>query len=247
MAVDRSPRADVLQRFAAADEALRQAQERVHGLARAEDTARQATGSLKDAAASVSGFVDAAREALSVTTRVHEDMQAALAEAQRLTRSFDASVLLEEVQQARAETRSGADVERIRAERVESTLLSAVQHVAQVDLRLTALVKAQSEYSSQLEHHMEGIAEAAAKVATRTARQLTDLKSNVKALHDKITEDAEGHALAIEERLTAMEEQAEVRHAALIAGLQNVVGRSEEKITGIVDVLPKRSRKRLGR
>lgn len=215
----------VLDRFVEADALLRQAHEHITGLTAARATAEASAAGLGTAANAVAAYAEAARVATATTERVQEQAARALREAEKLSASFDSSQLLValtalQVQVTELQQRADAAAERI-------------------DVRLAELEQAVAPLPASIEA-------LARRLTKQTSTQLVGVRAEVEAVRDELRTQHEDDAEQrdrLEQHIMQMAERLEI----LISTGQARGAEDAQMLSGIVDVLPKRSRRRLGR
>jgi hypothetical protein len=123
---------------------------------------------------------------------------------------------------------------------LQSALAEAQRLTGSLDLTgLLAELARVGDAVALVETTLAGYADAAAKSAAKLGRQLA-------AAETARTDAQADFERRFDARLADLELSAQRRHAELAAALGSVAGSNDQRLSGIVDVLPKRSRKRLG-
>lgn len=215
----------VLDRFVEADALLRQAQEHVLGLTAARTSAEASAAGLAAAAAAVSAYAETAKTATETTLQVQEQAAQALREAETLSRSFDSAQLLAAI------TALQAQVSEMQA-RADATARSFDARLVDIEQATGAIPTAVEALGRRLTRH--------------TSAHLAHVRTEVEAMREELRASQEDAA----EQRGQMEKQMLGLVDRLEAGLSTVQARETEEaqmLSGIVDVLPRRSRRKLGR
>lgn len=236
------PQADVLKRFAAADSALRRVHEELSALALARSGAEGAAGSLSAASDAVAEFAQQVQEATVSALDVQASVRGALEEIRSVSRAFDVSTLLREVRSTRQEisdmTEALAQVaERVRAtdarvDALQGDVSQAAESTSSLVSRLDALGMAIGRQIEVEATRVCATVEAGRRQAqvgaTRTSNALRTVANDA----DAATKKSAVLLAAVETRL-----------AGAIAEVETTAG---GQIDGIVDALPRRSKRKLG-
>ncbi|MBC7678055.1 MAG: hypothetical protein H7233_03555 [Pseudorhodobacter sp.] len=215
----------MLDRFVEADALLRQAQEHVLGLTAARTSAEASAAGLAAAAAAVSAYAETAKTATETTLQVQEQAVRALREAETLSRSFDSAQLLAVI------TGLQAQVTELQA-RTDSAALSFDARLVDIEQATAPVLTAFDALGRRVTRH--------------TATHLAGDRTEVEVMREELRasqEDAAGQRSRVEKHLMGLVDRLE-------AGISTVQAREAEEaqvLSGIVDVLPRRSRRKLGR
>lgn len=219
------PTQHVLDRFVEADALLRQAHEQVLALTAARTSAEESAAALAAAAAAVSAYAQTAKTATETTLQVQEQAGQALREAETLSRSFDSAQLLAGI------TALQAQVTDMQA-RADTSARSFDARLVDIEQATGPLPTAVDALGRRLTRH--------------TSTHLAGVRAEVEAMREELRVNQEDAA----KQRSRMEEQMLGLLDRLEAGLSTVQARETEEaqmLSGIVDVLPRRSRRKLGR
>lgn len=215
----------VLDRFVEADALLREAQEQLVGLTVARTSAEASAVSLATAAAAISAYAESARTATEVTVQVQEQAARALLEAETLSRSFDTAQLMAAV--------SGLE-----------------SQIAEMHARTDAVAQGLDDRLLALELTVGSLPSSVEAMGRRVTKHVSTHVLGLRAEVEAVRHDLHaGHNDAVEQR-NSVEVEVQVLADRLEAGFRGLQTREAEEaqmISGIVDVLPRRSRRRLGR
>ena len=235
-------KAEVLKRFAAADLALREVHGELSALALARTSAEGAAGSLAAAADAVSEFAQQMRDATVSALDVQESVRAALEEIRSVSRAFDVSTLLREVRSMRQEMGEISGALALVAKRVQATnarvdamkegVSEAVESTASLDSRLDALGMTVGPQVEAETARVCALVEAGRREAKREAAKTSTALQTV-------ADDAD----AASKKLVALLAGVETRLGGAIAKVEMTAG---GQIGGIMDALPRRSKRKLG-
>jgi uncharacterized phage infection (PIP) family protein YhgE len=220
-----APTQRVLDRFLEADGLLREAQEHVLALTAARTSAEASAAGLSTAATAVSAYAESARLATEATLQVQEQAARALHEAENMSRSLDSAQLLAAITALQAQVADMQERTDSAAQNLGERLTEIEQVVASIPISVDALGR---------------------RVTKHVSTQVGGVRTELEAVREELQGS---HDDAVEQR-SRLERQVLGLTERLEAGISTVQAREAEEaqvLSGIVDVLPRRSRRRLGR
>lgn len=211
----------VLDRFVEADALLRQAQEQILGLTAARTSAEASAAGLATAAAAVAAYAHTAKAATETTLHVQEQVARALKEAEKLSRSFDSAQIL-------------AGITALHGQVTEQQERSDTARRS-FDLRLTEIERKATLIPTSVEA-------LGRRMTKQVTTQMIDVRTEIEAVRKEVRASQSD---AAEQHMRTQEQLSAISDGVLTSQVREA--EASQAISGIVDVLPRSSRRKLRR